>query len=752
MSTPTRPAETAAPAISEEDAEALREAGRRWADVPRAGSAVPLPVDPDLERIETHGARPDERYVRVIRSRSQGFERVGPGRLQATPRASAPTGGVGRAVARLRTALIGRPMATHQLAHERLTKVKALAILSSDALSSVAYATEQIVFVLAAAGASALGFDLPIMAVIAFLLFAVVLSYRQTIKAYPQGGGSYIVAKDNLGPFFGLVAGAALMTDYILTVAVSVASGMDQVQSALPAAAQYRVELCVAMVVLIAIGNLRGLRESGNIFAAPTYLFIAAMLLTIGVSFFRLLTGSLHPGTTMINIPPSDREQPLSQLGGAALGFLLLRAFSSGCSAMTGVEAISDGVLAFKKPEWRNARATLTVMWLLLGVMFVGITLGNHILGTDLRDSADPCYQSVISQMAAHTFGSVPQCVNGHLTAMSTAGGAAAAGYALYIFAIVATTAVLILAANTSFSDFPRLFYFLARDDYAPHQFRRLGDRLAFSNGIIVLAALSSLLIVGFKGDVSKLIPLYAIGVFLAFTMSQAGMVKRWIARKEPGWQRGLPLNAIGMTMTAVVFIVTAVSKFAEGAWIIVIIVPALVALFYAIHRHYSDVQETLVTETPTTPEGVHLTCVVPIADLNDIALQSLVLARTMTPAVIAVHVCDSDEHMARLNARWKLWGDHVPLTVIESPYRSFIRPLLAYVAAIEKQRPDDTLVVVLPELVATRWWHQLLHNQTALRLKAALLFRPGIVVMSVPHHLGRHRRVRRRRKDVEAL
>lgn len=719
------------PTLPEAEVAALREAGRAWSRAPgrpRQGADVA----PDLGVTETRG-RPGEHYVRVVRSQTQGFESVAPGWLEATPRATQPTTDMGRFRRRLRTLILGQPLASSRVLHERLNKVRALPVLSSDALSSVAYATEQIVLVLAVAGATAVSTDLmPIMAVIAALIIIVCLSYRQTIKAYPQGGGSYIVAKDNLGPVAGLVAGSALMTDYILTVAVSVASGYDQIQSVFPAAAHYRVFACIAVVVLIAVANLRGLRQAGNIFAAPTYLFICAIILTVAVNLFRLITGSIHPTGTSIHIPITES---FTDLGGMLLVLLFLKAFSSGCSALTGIEAISDGILAFKVPEWRNARTTLTIMGTLCVIMFCGITIGTEVLGVSIRNSADPCYQSVILQQAAHAFTSPLQCVSGRAVFAHATG----LGEGLFIFVGVATTAVLLLAANTSFSDFPRLFFFLARDEYAPHQFRRLGDRLAYSNGIIMLALFSCLLLFIFQGDVSRLIPLYAIGVFLAFTLSQAGMVVRWLKRREKGWHHGLPLNAVGMTMTFIVFLVTAASKLPESL-IILIIVPSAVSLFLAIHRHYVDAKGQQTTEVPTEPGKIHPVCIVPVEQLNNVAFQSMAMARSLSEQVIAVHVCFDPDHMALLRARWDAWGNHVPLVIVESPFRSVLRPLLHYIDAIDKQITDGTLVVVLPELVATRWWHQLLHNQFPLRVKAALLFRPGTVVVSVPYHLQRHR------------
>jgi amino acid transporter len=728
------------PTLPDAELAALREAGRAWSGAPgrpQGGAAVV----PDLEVTETRG-RPGEHYVRVVRSQTQGFENVAPGWLEATPRATQPTTDMGRLRRRLRTLILGPPLSSSRVLQERLNKVRALPVLSSDALSSVAYATEQIVLVLAVAGATAVSTDLlPIMGVIAALIVIVCLSYRQTIKAYPQGGGSYIVAKDNLGPVAGLVAGSALMTDYILTVAVSVASGYDQIQSVFPAAAHYRVFACIAVVVLIAVANLRGLRQAGNIFAAPTYLFIFAIILTVVVNVFRLITGSIHPTGTSIHIPITES---FTDLGGMLLVLLFLKGFSSGCSALTGIEAISDGILAFKVPEWRNARTTLTIMGTLCVIMFCGITIGTEVLGVSIRNSADPCYQSVILQQAAHAFTSPLQCVNGHAVFADATG----LGEGLFIFVGVATTAVLLLAANTSFSDFPRLFFFLARDEYAPHQFRRLGDRLAYSNGIIMLAVFSGLLLFIFQGDVTRLIPLYAIGVFLAFTLSQAGMVVRWLRRREKGWHHGLPLNAVGACMTFIVFLVTAASKLPESL-IILIIVPSAVSLFLAIHRHYVEAGGQQTTEVPTEPGKIHPVCIVPVDQLNNVAFQSMAMARSLSDQVIAVHVCFNPDHMALLRARWDAWGNHVPLVIVESPFRSVLRPLLHYIDAIDKQITDGTLVVVLPELVATRWWHQLLHNQFPLRVKAALLFRPGTVVVSVPYHLQRHRH---KEADLDAL
>ena len=694
------PAETH---LADDEVLVLQEAGRAWSRIPRA-SATGRALDPDLDTVEQRG-RPGGHYVRVVRSKTQGFEKIAPGWLQATSRATAPTDDFGRFRRKLRTVILGAPLATEQQSHERLTKVKALAVLSSDALSSVAYATEQILFYLVLAGATAYGFILPITGAIATLLAIVVLSYRQTIKAYPKGGGSYIVASDNIGPLAGLVAGCALMTSYTLTVAVSVAAGTDNIISAAPAAIPYRVPLCLGFVALLLFGNLRGIRESGSIFAAPTYLFIASMFLMVIVAGVQIVAHRI-PHT-----PPVVDPHRVSQNLGI---FLLLRAFASGATALTGVEAISDGVPAFKPKEWVNARITITVLGVILGGMFIGISLVTYWLGLVPDDPTSPHYQTIISKVASYAFHNGP----------------------LYFFVIVSTTAILVLAGNTAFSDFPRLLFFMARDDYAPHQFKRLGDRLSYSNGIIVLAALSGLLVWGFNGNVGRLLPLYAVGVFTAFTMSQAGMVSRWLRLREKGWRLGLAINATGTVITGLVLVINGVTRFLDGAGVIVIIVPLLVATCFAVHRHYLDVSGRLTTEIPTSPDEMKLVCLVPIADLNSLALQSLAMARSIGENVIAVHVCDDEHHISMLRARWEAWGNHVPLEIVESPYRSFIRPLLRYIDAIDKQRSDDTLIIVLPELVATRWWHQLLHNQTALRLKAQLLFRPGTVVVSVPYHL----------------
>jgi amino acid transporter len=695
--------------LSSTELRMLEEAGRAWRDVP---PAVPARggLDPDLAHTEERGSRPGERYVRVVRPHRQGFERVAPGWLQATSRATEPRTGMARRMARLRRKLLGNPLETSAFGHQRLSKAMALAILSSDSLSSVAYGPEAILAVLAVAGGVAYGSFLPILGAILFLLVALILSYRQVIHEYPSSGGSYVVARENLGAMYGLIAGAALITDYILTVAVSVTSGVAQIASAAPEIHPYIAEISVGFIVLIMLVNLRGVRESASAFAWPTYLYVLSLLAMVGVIFVRLATGSLHTGTPQFH--------DAARLDVNAFGILLvLKAFSNGCSSLTGIEALSNSVNAFKSPESKNARTTLAWMGFLLAAMLIGIGIATRLMGFTVDE-----HESLLSQVAHAAFAdSLP-----------------------YYVVIGSTFAVLILAANTAFTGFPRLFYFMAADDYAPHQFKRLGDRLAYSNGIVLLALMAVVLVLAFNGNTLRLIPLYTVGVFIAFTLAQLGMVLRWRRLRKSGWRRGLLVNGVGMVMTAAVFIVTAADKFLDGAWIIVIVIPLLVVLLRSVHKHYTEINTRAAVETPITPTKVHPVMIVPIADLNPVALQSLALARAISENVVAVHISDDEEQIERLRAKWEAWGNRVPLEIIESPYRSLVRPLIAYIDAIDKQVRDDTLIIVLPEMVATRWWHHLLHNQTALRLKAALLFRPGTVVINVPYHLQRVPRVRR--------
>jgi amino acid transporter len=663
-----------------------------------------------LEWREVHqGAHPGDQFVRLARHRA--FRKLGAGRYEIRASGTARPSGLAGLYTRLKRLIIGEPLATAAAGHERLTKVKALAVLSSDALSSVAYATEEIMRVLLLAGTAALTVSLPIGGVLVVLLFVVGFSYRQTIKAYPTGGGSYIVAKDNLGTLPGLAAAGSLLTSYTLTVAVSVAAGVKALASAYPALDSIGSEIGVGVVILITLINLRGIRESGSIFMLPTYIFLACMVALLGWGFFQFGFG-----------PPSN-PAAVQEAAEPLTLFLMLRAFASGGAALTGVEAISDGVPAFHKPEWINAQKTLTAMVVILAITFSGITyLANRIgiVPGVAEGGHDP--ETVVSQIAHGVFGSSP----------------------MYYAVQYSTFLILFLAANTAYSDFPRLAYFLGRDRFLPHQFTFRGDRLAFSVGIVVLGIASSIVLWAFGGSISRLIPLYAFGVFSAFTLSQAGMVMRWWRRREAGWQRSIVFNGIGALATFVVLLVVAVTKFADGAWMVVVLLPMLIILFRGIHAHYSQADRELAAETPIDPEEISHQVIVPIASLNQVALQTLAYARSIArgseDVVNAVHVTDDPEQAENLRVRWEEWQCGVQLTIVESPFRSLVGPLLAYIDAMHAQHPNKTLTVVLPEMVPAHWWEQVLHNQTALRLKAALLFRPGIVVADVPYHLRRHR------------
>jgi len=659
-----------------------------------------------LEWREVHqGTHPGDQFVRIARHKA--FRKLGTGRyeIRGEPR---PTGLTGL-YTHLKRLIIGEPLATAAAGHERLTKLKALAVLSSDALSSVAYATEEIMRVLLLAGTVALSTSLGIGAVLVVLLFVVGFSYRQTIKAYPTGGGSYIVAKDNLGTLPGLTAAGSLLISYTLTVAVSVAAGVKALASAYPVLDDVSAEIGVAVIVLITLVNLRGIRESGTIFMLPTYVFLVCMAALLGWGLFRFGLGP--PGQ------PAAVQQAVEPL----TLFLMLRAFASGGAALTGVEAISDGVPAFKPPEWVNAQKTLTAMVVILAITFSGITyLANRMAIVPGVAEAGHEAETVVSQIARGVFGDTPP----------------------YYAMQYATFLILFLAANTAYSDFPRLAYFLGRDKFLPHQFTFRGDRLAFSVGIVVLGIASSLVLWSFGGSISRLIPLYAFGVFSAFTLSQSGMVMRWWRRRETGWQRSIIFNGVGALATFLVLLVVATTKFIDGAWMVVVLLPLEVLLFRAIHAHYTQATAELAAETPIDPEEISHQVIVPISSLNQVALQTLAYARSIArgpnDVVGAVHITDDPDEAETLRQRWEEWQCGVQLTIIESPYRSLVGPLLAYIDAMHAQHPGKTLTVVLPEMVPAHWWEQVLHNQTALRLKAALLFRPGIVVADVPYHLRR--------------
>ncbi|PYM43174.1 MAG: amino acid permease [Candidatus Rokuibacteriota bacterium] len=600
---------------------------------------------------------------------------------------------------RLKRLFVGTPLPTAQQRHERLGKATALAVFASDPLSSVAYATEEILFVLVLAGSAALSYSLPIGIGIAALILIVISSYRQTIRAYPQGGGAYIVAKDNLGVFPSLVAAAALLIDYVLTVAVSVAAGVAAVTSAVPELFPYRTWLCVVAVVGVAVTNLRGVRESGQIFAAPTYLFVVSVLGMVawGVG-----------GAALGMLPAKPYEPHAPGLEGIGL-FLFLRAFSAGCTALTGVEAVSDGVPAFKPPEAHNARIVMAWLGAISVTMFLGITYLAYDLGIVPGGN-----ETVVSKIARQLFGTGP----------------------LYFELQAVTMLILLLAANTSFADFPRLSFFLARDRFIPRQFGTQGDRLVFSNGIVILAGLASVLLVVFQGDTHALLPLYAIGVFVSFTVSQSSMVRRWLRLRETGWWWRVWLNGIGAFVTGVVLLTLAVTKFTEGAWIVVLLIPTLVAAFLTVRRHYEEVAAQLSLEGFEPPPPMTNTVLVLVGDIHRGVIKAIQYAQSLSPTAKAVFVEIDPERTRKLEEKWGKWGMGVPLIVLSSPYRSLLGPLLEYIDHLQKDDENHVVTIVLPEFIPARWWQLGLHNQTALLIKGAMLFRKNVTVTDVPYHL----------------
>jgi amino acid transporter len=586
-----------------------------------------------------------------------------------------------------------------------------LAVFASDALSSTAYATQEILVVLAAAGAAAFVYAFPISVAIVILLAIVTISYQQTIHAYPDGGGAYVVARDNLGQLAAQVAGAALLSDYILTVSVSVSSGAAQLASAFPALYEHRVALGVVLVFLVMLVNLRGVKESGLIFAIPTYCFLAFMVLMLGAALFRLAAGSLG---TVSDPPPLEIESSV------ALGlFVILHAFSNGTTALTGVEAISNGITAFKEPRSRNAAITLACMSVILGTLFLSITFFAGRIGAVPSEE-----ETVISQLARTAFG----------------------GRGLpYLLAVGSTTLILVMAANTAFADFPRLSALQAKDGYLPRQLTYRGSRLVFSRGIVVLAIASAALIVAFQASVTRLVPLYAIGVFLSFTLSQAGMTLRWrrmgrsLEQPPSGWRWKMALNGFGAVLTAFVTTAFAVTKFREGAWVVLLVLPTFVFIFLAIRSHYRDAAEQLsLNHYGPPPQSGRHRVILPISNVHRGTLEALRYARALSHDVTAVHVSLDSDESDKLRAKWDLWGDGVRLVVLDSPYRLLLEPLLDYITAIADERqPNETLTIVVPQFVPRRSWQNLLHAQTALFLRMALLFRRGIVVTNVPYQLA---------------
>jgi amino acid transporter len=606
-------------------------------------------------------------------------------------------------LALLKQLLVGRPMPLAQARHERLGKASALAVFASDPLSSVAYATEEILFVLVLAGPLALSYSLPISAGIATLIILVVVSYRQTIRAYPQGGGAYIVTKDNLGTVPSLIAAAALLVDYVLTVAVSVAAGIAAVTSALPGLIPYRTWLCVGTVALIAMANLRGIRESARLFATPTYLFIVSILGMVAYGVIGATFGIL----------PEAPYQPHPP-GFEAIGlFLFLRAFAAGCTALTGIEAVSDGIPAFRRPEAPNARIVMAWLGAISVTMFLGITYLAYDFGVVPGGN-----ETVVSKIARRIFG----------------------GGVFYYEIQAVTMLILLLAANTSFADFPRLSFFLARDRFMPRQFGAQGDRLVFSNGILILSGFAILLIVAFESDTHALLPLYAIGIFTSFTLSQGAMVPRWLRLKETSWRWRIWISGVGSAATGIVLLTLAVTKFSEGGWIVVCVIPVLVGAFVTIHHHYEGVADELSLEGYAGPPQFQHTVLVLIGDVHRGVVRAVQYAKTLAPQAVVrgVYVETDPARTARLEEKWAAWGLEVPLVVLTSPYRSLLRPLLDYLDQIQSRGDEQMVTIVLPEFLPRRWWQHMLHNQTALLVKGALLFRKNTVVADVPYLLKR--------------
>ena len=612
----------------------------------------------------------------------------------------------------LKRLLVGRPLATTEQEHQRIPKVIGLAVFSSDAISSTAYATEEILFV-TAVGASSLMLGLetliPIAIAVALLLAIVAFSYRQTIFAYPSGGGSYVVSRENLGENPSLVAAASLLVDYILTVAVSISAGVAAISS-IPAfsdVAKHRVLVGIFLIVLITLANLRGIKESGRLFAAPTYLYIVMISALIIYGLVRAFILK-----DISNIPFDQKAFDGTLESGGTLGlFLILKGFSSGAVALTGVEAISNGVPAFKKPESKNAAATLVWMAVILGTLFMGISiLAHHLQPYPSHDT------TVLAQLGIQVFGQG----------------------AVFFVLQIATALILILAANTAYADFPRVASVIAFDEYLPHQMRNRGDRLVFSNGVLILATAAIVLIVAFGGVTTALIPLYAVGVFTSFTLSQAGMVRHHQKQREENWRRHAIMNGVGSVATLIVLVIVATTKFTSGAWVPLVLIPLIILLFKAIRRHYLRVDRALkanLTSEMTRPR--RNTVVVLVGNVNGGVLQALSYAKSLNPNyLVAVRLVDSDEEAAEVNKVWLDAGFDIPLETVYSPYRELRRPLLEFLDRLDEQYENDNVTVIIPEFVVRHWWENILHNQSALRIKRWLLLRPGTMVTSVPYHI----------------
>ncbi len=610
----------------------------------------------------------------------------------------------------LKRIFIGEPLPTSWQKHEKLPKILALPVFSSDALSSTAYATQEILVVLLAVGLtagyakSALPLVVPIGIAIAVLLAIVAMSYRQTIHAYPSGGGAYIVAKDNLGTLPGLIAAASLLIDYVLTVSVSVAAGVDAIISAFQTLSPYRVDMCLFFILFITLVNVRGVRESGMVFAFPTYFFVFCLgtMIVAGMAkfFLHIPVVVRHP-----EFPSGGMLHPLTL-------FLILRAFSAGCTALTGIEAISNGIPAFRPPESKNAAATLTIMAAILISLFLGVTFLAKIYHVIPDETTQETVISMLARGIFHT-GFFYYCVQ------------------------FATAMILILAANTSYQDFPRLSAILANDRFMPRQLSNVGDRLVFANGIAMLWAFSSLLIWRFQGSTHYLLPLYAIGVFISFTLSQAGMVKRWFTLKEKGWWHNAIVNGIGAVITGIVAVVISKTKFHDGAYITLILIPILVAFFFTIHHHYVSVSEQLRLDGAKLHTDYHHTVLVLVPGIHRGVLPAIEYAKSIGADCRAIYIELDSKSTQHVKQNWEKWSMGLPLIIMESPYRSLIEPVFKYLDEVQDERENNVVTVVLPEFVPARWWHSLLHNQSGFLLKVALLFKKGIVVTNIRYQLS---------------
>jgi amino acid transporter len=716
-----RPAEIIPP-LSGDQLEVLRDLGRHWKSVtaPQLERLRDLPVDPSLSRVARAKPRRFGRFAPVSMFKPEGSHE-----LEATVKATEPPSRLGHVFESLQRAVIEPPLRSSAVVHEKMRKLVALPVLSSDLLSSVAYGPEAMLSVLILAGSRAFDLSLPLAAALVVLMLAVGASYRQTIAAYPSGAGSYVVAGDNLGELAGLAAAVGLLADYVLTVAVSVAAGIAAITSAVPSLNGSVVVLGLVVIAVLLAGNLRGIREAGYLFALPTYVFLLAIAMLIGVG----LVHAAGRGFSAVPPPHTEAVEGLTLL-------LVLRAFSSGATSMTGIEAVSNAVPAFEPPEWKNARTTLTWMVGMLITLFLGLTVLIHLDGVVPGSN-----QTLLSELAHRHLG----------------------GGVLYGFVQGATTLILLFAANTSFNGFPRLLYFMARNQHAPRIFLRMGDRLAFTNGIIVLAVAAAAVFVGFRGKTEALIPLYAVGVFLAVTLSQAGMVVHWWRQRDDHWRRSLLVNGLGAVLSALVLVIAAVTKFTAGAWVVVVGIPVLIWLCLRVRAHYDKVGEALALQKPTgrtaakggrtapdnghlaapapeerqeTPDQVQHLMVVPVERLDLANLRALAYAVSLEQPLLAVHISPDDEEAESFRHEWETFDVPLRYEIVVSPYRALVAPLAHYVEALHVQRPGVTTTVIMAELVVKHPWHRLLHSQVGLKRRLVLRMQSGIVITTIPFHL----------------